>query len=186
MADVFENAMFDPRTGSAIVATELNELRLQIISNMYAQNAVASGNTIRSLKVIQEPFSARLVSQQKMPFGVLETGRRGGKIPYGFAGIIYEWMQKKGIHAEPIPYKDGKTHKFTEQERADRSMASAIAKTISRSGTRLFRQGGRDTIYSQDVQKTIDKCRERLSAFLFVAAKESIKLNIKNTKIGRR
>lgn len=76
--DVFTNPMFDPRKGSSIVATELNELRLQIIKNMRAADAVASGQTIRSLHVRQSDFSAKLMSEQKMPFGTLETGRRGG------------------------------------------------------------------------------------------------------------
>ena len=194
MADVFANPMFDPRLGSGIVATELNELRLQIIQNMYAANAVASGRTIRSLKVIQNPFSAELVSDQKMPFGVLETGRRAGKIPNGFAGIIYEWMQAKGIHGEmEIPYRvylksadmdvDRVRH-FKTQEQADRSLAGTIAHTIAKRGTSLFRAGGRDNIYSQDIPKTVDKCRELLSAYLFMAAKQSIKLNTKEVKIG--
>lgn len=186
MEDLASNPIFDPRKGSSIIATELNELRLQIIENMYQTNSVASGGTIRSLKVIQEPFSARLISDQKMPFGVMETGRRGGKIPYGFSGIIYEWMQMKGIHADPVPYKTDKPHKFSEQERADRSMASAIAKTIARSGTSLFRKGGRDTIYSRAIPKTVQTCRERLAAFVFMSASEHIKLNIKSGKIGRR
>lgn len=186
MADLSNNPIFDPRQGSSIIATELDELRLKIIENMYQAHAVASGGTIRSLKVIQESFSARLISDQKMPFGVMETGRRGGKIPYGFSGIIYEWMQTKGVHADPVPYKTDKPHKFSEQERADRSMASAIAHTIAKSGTKLFRQGGRDTIYSRDIPKTIQTCRERLAAFVFMSAQETIKLNIKSGKIGRK
>lgn len=196
MADLSTNPIFDPRQGSAIIATELDELRLKIIENMYQTHSVASGGTIRSLKVIQEPFSARLISDQKMPFGVMETGRRGGKIPYGFSGIIYEWMQTKGVHGEmEKPYrvyvksKDAyvdRVKRFLTQEKADRSMAFAIARTIAKSGTKLFRQGGRDTIYSRDIPKTIQTCRERLAAFVFMSAQETIKLNIKSGKIGRK
>lgn len=193
--DVFTNPMFDPRKGSSIVATELNELRLQIIKNMRAADAVASGQTIRSLHVRQSDFSAKLMSEQKMPFGTLETGRRGGKIPNGFSDVIYEWMQNKGVHGEmEKPYrvyvksKDAyvdRVKRFLTQEKADRSMAFAIARAIAKSGTKLFRQVGRNNIYSTEIPKTIEVCKKRLSAFLAASTVESIKLNKPVTKIGR-
>lgn len=182
--DVFTNPMFDPRKGSSIVATELNELRLQIIKNMRAADAVASGQTIRSLHVRQSDFSAKLMSEQKMPFGTLETGRRGGAVPRDFPTIIYQWMQTRGIHSEDVkPYKG--TKYASAQERADWSMASAIATRIRKSGTKLFRQGGRNNIYSTAIPKTIEECKRRLSAFLAASTVESIKLNKPVTKIGR-
>ena len=169
---------FDPRMGSVIVAEELELLKGRIIANMHAQNAVASGRTIRSLKVVPEEYGAALVSEQQMPFGVLETGRRGGKIPYGFAGIIYQWMQDKGVHSDRvIPYKTNKPHKYSEQERADRSMAAAIAHTIAKSGSSLYRKGGRDTIYSQEIPKTIARIEAKLSTFVEAVVMEQIKLN---------
>lgn len=188
--DVFTNPMFDPRKGSAIVATELNELKLAIIKNMRAADAVASGQTIRSLHVRQSEFSAALKSEQLMPFGTLETGRRGyprpenrKHIPSDFESIIYKWMQTRGIHADEVPPYKG-TKFASAQERADWSMASAIAWKISLQGTKLHRQQGRTNIYSNEIPKTIEECKKRLAAFLAASTVKSIELNKSVTKIG--
>lgn len=174
--------ILDPRMGSQIVADELRKLRERIAANMYAEGAVASGKTIRSMKVVTEDYGAKLISAQRMPFGVLETGRKGGAIPMSFQSIIYDWMQAKGIHGNPIPYKTNRPHRYSEQERADRSMAAAIAKTIQRSGTRLYRNGGRDTIYSNTIPEAVREIKEKLRPFVAMSVMESIKLNIRETK----
>lgn len=177
---------FDPRIGSEIVAEELDELRKRIIANMQREGAVATGNTIRSLRVEQRPFGAALISAQRMPFGVLETGRKAGNVPgmrngvpVGFAAIIYKWMQAKGIHATDV--RKPPSPRFVamqgEQERADRSLSFAIATSIMKRGTKLFREGGRDTIYSQEIPKTVDRIRERLSRLISDEVLEQIKLN---------
>lgn len=178
---------FDPRIGSEIVAEELDELRKRIIANMQREGAVATGNTIRSLRVEQRPFGAALISAQRMPFGVLETGRRGGNVPQpvihgvpvGFAAIIYRWMKAKGIHATDVkkPKNPWKMTAYDAQVRADRSLSFAIATSIMNRGTKLFREGGRDTIYSQEIPKTIDRVRERLSRLISAEVLEQIKLN---------
>lgn len=168
---------FDPRKGSAIVADELVRLRERIVANMYKEGAVASGKTIRSLKVTHGDYNATLFSDQKMPFSILETGRKAGKVPDAFPYIIRKWMEDKGIHAEPIPYKTNRPHKYTEQERGDMSMAWAIAWKIEHEGTRLYRMGGRDTIYSQEIPKTIEDVKKKLQVFVQVATTESIKIN---------
>ena len=95
--------MLDPRGAHTIIAEELERLRQRIIANMRAQGAVASGRTIRSMRVVMTGEGGMLVSDQQMPFGTLETGRRGGATPFAFAEIIYQWMKDKGIHGMPIP-----------------------------------------------------------------------------------
>ena len=171
---------FDPRIGSEIVAEELDELRKRIIANMQREGAVATGNTIRSLRVEQRPFGAALVSAQRMPFGVLETGRKGGKVPIGFAAIIYRWMQAKGIHATDLKKPKNPLDAMQgNQEKADRSLSYAIARSIMRRGTKLYREGGRDTIYSQEIPKTLEKIREKLSQLVAAEVLEQIKLNTK-------
>lgn len=160
---------------------EMVQLKERIIANMQAQGAVASGRTIRSLQVVTTPEGVALVSQQQMPFGTLETGRRGGAVPGNFVSIIRQWMQDKGIQAAPIPYKRQPSErwqpKYSPVERGQMSMAGAIAHTIKKSGTRLFRQGGRDTIYSQEIPKAIQSIQARISALLQVQVAEQIKLN---------
>lgn len=174
--------MLDPKSARVIIADELERLKQRIIANMRAQNAVASGRTIRSLKVVMAPEGGALVTEQQMPFGVLETGRRGGNIPYGFAGIIYQWMKDKGIHATVIPYKTDRQHKYTAEERSDRSMAAAIAHTIAMSGSKLYRMGGRDTIYSNEIPDTVERIESRVTGIISAYADEMIKLN--NVTIG--
>lgn len=174
--------MLDTKSARSIIAEELERLKQRIIANMRAQNAVASGRTIRSLKVVMAPEGGALVTEQQMPFGVLETGRRGGNIPYGFAGIIYQWMKDKGIHATVIPYKTDRPHKYTAEERSDRSMAAAIAHTIAMSGSKLYRMGGRDTIYSNEIPDTVERIESRVTGIISAYADEMIKLN--NVTIG--
>lgn len=180
-------ADIDFRRGSEVVAEELQLLRERIVKNMQEQNAVATGNTIRSLQVVAEPFGAKLMSFQRMPFGVLETGRKPGAVPgmntqgvpVGFAAIIYKWMQAKGIHSDKVkkPKNPWIVATHSDQERADRSMAMAIAISIMNHGTKLFQMQGRDTIYSQEIPKTIDRIKERLSRFVSAEVVEQIELN---------
>ena len=69
------------------------------------------------------------------------------------------------------------SEEIPEQERADRSMAAAIAHTIAKSGSSLYRKGGRDTIYSQEIPKTIERIEAKLSTFVEAVVMEQIKLN---------
>ena len=146
---------FDARLSREIIADELDELRLRIIQNMQNAGAVATGNTIRSLRVVTEDDGVALKSMQRMPFGVLETGRSGGGpthvpkpvvhgVPVGFAAIIYKWMQAKGIHASDVrkPPSSRFVAMRNAQEKADRSLSFAIATSIMNNGTLLFQNGG--------------------------------------------
>ena len=179
---------FDPRIGSEIVAEELDELRKRIIANMQREGAVATGNTIRSLRVEQRPFGAALISAQRMPFGVLETGRKGGNVPHpvihgvpvGFAAIIYRWMQAKGIHATDVkkPKNPWKMTAYDAQVRADRSLSFAIATSIMNRGTRLYREGGRDTIYTKEIPVTIERVQKRLGMLVQAFVVEQIQPTI--------
>lgn len=182
---------------SYIVGEELEELKQRIIRNMQAAGAVATGKTIQSLSVETRADGGKLIFRGRMPFAVMETGRRGiksttivgdpryvtknPKVPSNFAQIIYAWMQAKGVHASPMPYKRNGLHKYASaQERGDYTMASAIAHSIRLYGTRLNREGGRDTIYSQEIPKSVATIRESLLKLMKQEA-ISIKLNGGNT-----
>ena len=157
-----------------IIGQELEELKARIIQNHTAAGQVASGRTAKSLRIVSDDEGGILYGRS--PFGTLETGRRGGKVPRQFYLIIRQWMKDKGISAPAIPYKTNRPHKYTPEERGARSMAAAIAQTIRRSGTRLFRDGGRNDIYSQEIERTMKAVTERLSMFL-ENKMEHIKLN---------
>jgi hypothetical protein len=160
---------------SQILTEELGTLKATIINNIRSTGQWASGKTAASMAVMVSGSIGELVGRRA--FGTLETGRRGGRVPRNFHNIIYDWMMAKGVHAEPIPYKTSRPHKYTEQERGDRTMAYFIAKTIRRDGTRLYREGGRDDVYSRAIPTTIERINSRLSGIYVAAVTEQIKLN---------
>lgn len=166
---------FDPRAASAIIKEELERARQLIINHIRISGENASGRTIASLHV-EQPSEDEGILWGHLPFGVLETGRRAGRVPYGFRGIIRQWMRDKGLRAAPIPYKTDRPHKYTPQERGDLSMAGAIAYTIAKRGSKLHRTGGRSDIYSNVVPDVEKRLSERL-IFLIGKTMDSIRLN---------
>ena len=78
-------------------------------------------------------------------FGTLETGRKKGKVPKGFAAIIEQWAKDKGISVEN-----------------PKSFAFLVARKIANEGTLLHRSGGRADIYSNEIPKTIENVLRRL------------------------
>ena len=169
----------DKEAARVIIREELEQLRQRIAANMTAAGQVASGRTIASMHVETNEQEGTLFGRAY--FGVLETGRRAGAVPSNFTAIIYRWMQDKNIHAKPLPYIRPGAHKYNDpQVRGDMSMAAAIAHTIKTRGSKLFRQGGRDDIYSKEIPATVERVRERL-VFLISQTFSSIKLN--NTTI---
>ena len=160
---------------SQILSEELGSLRSTIINNIRATGQWASGRTAASMQVIVSGNTGELLGRKA--FGTLETGRRGGRVPMDFQSIIYQWMQDKGVHADPMPYKTSRPHKYTEQERADRTMAYFIARTIRREGTKLYREGGRDDVYSRVIPTIIERINSRLSGIYVAAVTSQIKLN---------
>lgn len=151
---------FDHQAARLIVTEELERARQLIINHIRANGQNASGRTIKSLHV--EATEEEGVLWGHKPFGVLETGRKAGKIPYSFRSIILQWMKDKGLHGTPIPYKGQGDHKWTPQERGDLKMAGAIAYTIAKRGSRLHRMGGRADVYSNVVPQTLERVRSRL------------------------
>lgn len=165
---------FKGETPSVILADELEQLRQKIIAQHIAAGQKASGRTAASLHVVVEPQHGVLMG--KSPFGVLETGRKAGKVPANFTGIIKQWMRDKGISATPIPYKTDRPHKYTPEERGENTLAFFIARKIKRSGNALFRAGGRSDIYSNVIPETTRKIADRLVKLLNMSI-ENIKLN---------
>ena len=164
-------------TPRRILAEELEVLKKAIIAHHVAAGQKASGRTIASMRVEASENEGSLWGRQA--FGVLETGRRGGKVPMGFEKVIRQWMKDKGLRAEPIPYKTDRPHKYTPQERGEMSMSYLIARKIRKEGTRLFRMGGRSDIYSEEVPIAVHRIQSRVLELLNVEI-DSIKLNGNN------
>lgn len=147
-----------------IVGDELERLKLAIINNMRQADAVATGRTIASLAVETNPTGGTLYGRKF--FGALETGRRPttastASNPPLYARIM-EWMSAR--------------HIVGQTERETKSIAFAIAKSINKHGTRLYQQGGRNTIYSQEIPQTIERIGLQLSDLL-ASEFQSIKIN---------
>lgn len=164
-------AMEDIKVGDSnvkdIIVAELNRLKLKIAENMTKAGEVASGKTIKSMHVELQADMVSLVGRPA--FWVLETGRPGlpSRFPKQFEKIILRWMKDKKIHATPIPYKNtSRPHKYTPQERGDMRMAWLISQKIKREGTLLFRKGGRDDIYSNEIPETMKRIDEKVMGYV--------------------
>lgn len=150
-----------------IVRDELLSLRSRIIANHIAAGQKASGATIESMVVEMTKDGGILYG--RFPFKGLETGRKPGRVPANFRQIILQWMQDKGIKATPIPYNrqpsERWTPKYTPQERGDISLAGAIAHKIAEKGTKLYREGGRDDIFSQEIPNTVEAIYSKVTSY---------------------
>lgn len=161
-----------------VLTEELSRLAERIKENHRRAGQVASGRTLRSINYDVQGNVGTLWGRE--PFGTLETGRRPGGVPLGFAQIIRQWIIDKGLPVQPIPYirKPSKNWqpKFSPEERGLRSMAGAIAHKIRTQGTSLFRQGGRADIYSNEIPDTIERVTQRISK-VFSLMVENIHIN---------
>lgn len=149
-----------------ILVEELDNLRQRIIENHIRAGQKASGRTIASLRVEVNDDEGTLFGRQA--FGVLETGRKPGKVPKGFNEIIKQWIIDKGISIKNIPYKRKATEKwspkYTPKEKGLNTLAGAIAYKIKEEGTSLFNGGGRADIYSPEIERTIQDIMNRAFA----------------------
>lgn len=140
-----------------ILSEELESLRKRIIANHEAAGQVASGRTRDSLRV--EATDDEGILFGRYPFGTLETGRKPGKVPKGFAAIIEQWVKDKGIKPkdpESFPYR--------------------VARKIEKEGTELYRSGKTEDIYSSEIPKTIESIGDRITGALGIEV-EHINLN---------
>lgn len=144
----------------SVVADELDALRECIIANHEAAGQVASGRTRDSIRVERTEDGGILWGRQA--FGVLETGRKPGRVPKGFYHIIRQWVDDKGIR---VPNPD--------------SFSYLVARKIAREGTEMYRTGQKKDIYSTDMEKAIREI-ERKVLGIFDTEVEHINLNFKN------
>ena len=137
----------------------MESLRKRIIDNHLKAGQKASGKTIASMRIEVDEQGGILFGRKA--FGTLETGRKGGRVPKGFYHILLQWVKDKGIQVEK-----------------PKTFAYFVARKIEKEGTRLYRQGGRDDIYSNEIPKTTERILRRITGFLG-ADVESININSK-------
>lgn len=170
--------VFKKQDIAQVLTEELSRLAERIKENHRRAGQVASGRTLRS--ITYEVTEDRGTLFGRFPFGTLETGRKAGKTPMFFSTIMSQWIIDKGIHVQPIPYKRKPSEKwqpkYTPEERGLVSMAGAIAHKIRTEGTSLYRQGGRNDIYSNEIPDAIKRIEERI-AKVFSLTIDSIHIN---------
>lgn len=145
-----------------ILREELEALKVRIIANHRQAGQVASGKTIASMQVNIDGDTGELVGRPF--FGTLETGAKPWKnaanmkkVPASFNAIIEQWIKDKGLNLN----------------------SWAVSYKIIHEGTKLYRQGGRADIYSNEIPKTIESVGQRLLVIYDKQITETIKLNSK-------
>lgn len=125
---------------TAQVVSILERAKIAIQAKMDEKNINASGRTSASLRVETYDGGVRLIigGEKTAPLATLEVGRKGGKVPQGFAAIIEQWSKDKGIVFA------------TESKR--RSFAYLTARKIAREGTLRNKQNV--DVYSSIVAET--------------------------------
>lgn len=160
-----------------IAKRHLDECANRIRENITATGTRASGRTQASIRVEVSADTATLYGRQA--FSVLQTGRRGGKVPKGFAQMIQEWAQQKGIRPTPIPYVRRASAnwqpKYTPEQRGMNAFAGAVAHSIHTSGTALYRNGGREDIYTEPIREAVEGIKAEVAKAYASAVLEDLK-----------
>lgn len=157
------------------VLKAVQKCRDKISQNIDTQKIKASGRTKKALQVEQRGNNVVMVDNgEGAPFETLKFGRPGGAVPKDFQSIILQWMEDKGIKAEPIAYlrkaSDNWQPKYTPQQRGQMKRAGAIAATIRKKGTKRNKTNN-NQVFDEPINNLLAELTE-----LFVS---EITLNIK-------
>lgn len=114
----------------------------KIKENLDSTGTTASGKTKDSLELVMTDNGFQIVGRQY--FRSVEEGRPSGGIPYNMTEIIRKWMSDKGIE-----------NQFGKTESEKRSAAYLIGQYIKTNGTKLYREGGREDIYTDVITEEL-------------------------------
>ena len=142
-------------TTKEIIKEELEQLKKDIIQRQKDSGAMASGKTAAGYEVVAE---GELHGQLKgySYVGVLEVGRKPGKVPMYFKEIIKRWIISKGLQ-----YQDDKDLN---------RMAASIAWVIHKEGTTLHRNGYKVDIFDTPLKDFTNRINEKISMFYHAQA----------------
>lgn len=133
----------------------LNTLGFEIKANQLKQGRTASGKTAQSIYAEADDNTGILYGN--ISALALETGRKGGEVPFGFKSIILKWMDHKGIFQGETDSKRN-------------SIAFLISRKIQKEGTLLHRQGGNSGVITQVI--TDKRIKEFETSVLFKYGRE--------------
>lgn len=152
------------------IAQILLQAREEIRANMQAKGINASGRTSAALQVVQRGSHIALIKSegQNAPFGTLQYGRAGGRVPAGFYDILKQWSRDKGLSFS------------SEQERG--TFAYFLARKIAREGTDRHRSP-RNDIYDDPLAKAVDGVRQEARKYVFGTIKAVLASGYTNTDL---
>ena len=133
---------------SDILSKELEQLKFDIIRRHEEAGQVASGRTRAAFEVRVSDYNGQLLGNSYV--GVLERGRRGGKVPYDFKDILLRWADAKGIY-------------FVNNTDA-RRWAWFVTQKIRREGTALYRSGQTVDIFTTPIADFTERLSKQLAA----------------------
>lgn len=143
-----------------IVQEELAKAKANITENIEREGKRATGKTAEGMAVtVADEGSAVVGTLSGRPFfGALETGskpwaKQYKRVPKFFADIIAEWADAKGVDIPPY----------------------AIATKIMREGSKQYRDGAITTVYSEEIDATVERINERVMGLFDTVLTESIK-----------
>jgi len=138
-----------------ILTEHLTAMKTKIAERMVANGRNASGHSVASLTVEVEDDHGILWGSKS--FLVMEKGRRPGAVPMGFHEIIYNWAKAKGISAK------AKAGQKQTPDKALRSFAGAVAYTIMKKGTKLYRNKQYNDIFSTVLNEELEEMGEEMA-----------------------
>lgn len=126
-----------------ILREELEALRQRIAQNLDSTGTTVTGATKDSMQVRVDGLYGILTGRQA--FSTVENGsrpwsRQPKRTPKWFADLIGEWIDARGLDLNKW----------------------AVAHTIIRKGSKLYREGGRADIYSPEIQRALDAIGSRV------------------------
>lgn len=141
-----------------ILQEELEELKDEIIKRHENAKQVASGKTRDAFEIDVDGLHGILLGA---PYsGVLESGRKPGKVPYNFREILKKWAAVKGITFETE----------TDLNR----WAYFASKKIEREGTKLYRSGNNEDIFSTAVVEFEERLNNKIGDLFTIEMQNSI------------
>lgn len=147
-----------------ILLEELTGLKNRIGRNMARADEVVTGRTRDSMQVSIGDTYGVLTGRQA--FATLETGsrpwsRQPKRVPRFFADLIGEWIEARGLNLNKW----------------------AVANTIIREGSKLYREGGRSDVYSPEIAHTMERIGDRVIERYAVLVSDRLIIN-NSTKIN--
>lgn len=132
-----------------IIKQRLEAVKTGIIQHMSQQGRMASGKSAASLDVVVNDKGGFLDGASS--FLTMERGRGPGNVPRNFTSIIRDWIVAKGISYQNLIPKNG-----TPEQGLTR-LSGAIAYSIMKNGTKLYRDKGYNDIFDTVLKDELEK-----------------------------